>query len=82
MTMAEDRRLNVFFQPFDGRKVEMVGRLVEEQDVRLGRHDAGQGVARRSPPESIAGPLLASQAEMTLIVARRDARQGPSAAST
>jgi hypothetical protein len=33
------------FQPFDGRQVEMVGRLVEQQDIRLWRHDAGQGCA-------------------------------------
>ena len=33
---------HLVFQPFDGRQVEMVGRLVEQHDVRLGRQGARQ----------------------------------------
>ena len=45
--MADDHQggtqaLQFALQPFDGRKVEMVGRLVEQQNVGLGRQDAGQ----------------------------------------
>jgi hypothetical protein len=36
--------LQLAFQPFDGRQVEMVGRLVEQQDVGLGRHERAQGL--------------------------------------
>ena len=42
-------------QPLDGGQVEMVGRLVEQQDVGLGRQHAGQRGAAASPPESRAG---------------------------
>ena len=36
------RRLELGFEAFDGRDVEMVGRLVEQEDVGLGREHAGE----------------------------------------
>ena len=45
--------LQLRFQPLDGRQVEVVGGLVEEQDVGLGRQRLGE----RDPP-----PLTARQA--------------------
>jgi hypothetical protein len=47
-------RLQLAFQPFDGRKVEMVGRLVEQEDIRFRRHDAGE----RRPARLAAGERL------------------------
>jgi hypothetical protein len=41
-------------QPFDRRQVEMVGRFVEKQDVRLRRHHAG----KRRTPRLAAGKAL------------------------
>ena len=35
------------FQPLDGRQIEMVGGLVEQQDIRLGREHAGEAAAPR-----------------------------------
>ena len=61
------QRLEFGFQPFDGRKVEMVGRLVEEQDVGFGRQRAGNGgaadlAARQALRVFIAGePQFAQQ---------------------
>jgi len=42
------RRANggqLFFQPFDRRQVEVVGRLVEQQDIRFRRQHAGERAA-------------------------------------
>ena len=39
--------LERLFEPFDGDDVEMVGRLVEQQDVRLGREHARERRAAR-----------------------------------
>ena len=44
----DEGRLDVLelgLQPLDGRQVEVVGRLIEEDDVRLGRQHPGQGRA-------------------------------------
>jgi hypothetical protein len=40
------------FQPADGVHVEVVGRLVEQQHVRLGHQTLGQRHALLQPPES------------------------------
>ena len=60
-------------QPFDGRQVEMVGRLVEQQDVGRGRQHAGQRGAARFAAGEFAGVLLAGEAELLQQVARADA---------
>ena len=49
MADDEDRAVvvgEIALQPLDGRQVEMVGRLVEQQHVRLADQGAGQ---RRAP---------------------------------
>ncbi len=50
--MADDdqrraQALQFAFQPFDGRQIEMVGRLVEQQDIGLRRQHAGKRGAAR-----------------------------------
>ncbi len=54
----------LLLQPFDDRQVEMVGRLIEEEDVGLRRHDAGKGSTAGFAAGEIVRPLLAGQAEM------------------
>ena len=54
----------LFFQPLDDGEIEMVGRLVEQQDIGLGRHDAGKCRAASLATGEIARALLARQAEM------------------
>lgn len=44
---AGGRRREALLQPGDRREVEMVGRLIEQQDVRVGRQKAGEGGATR-----------------------------------
>ena len=39
------QRSQLGLQPFDRRQVQVIGRLVEQQQVRLGRKRAGQGGA-------------------------------------
>ena len=56
-TSAERSAGELAFQPFDGRQVEMVGGLVEQQDVGLGREHAGQrGAAGLAARQVRAGP--------------------------
>ncbi len=52
------------FQPLDHGKVEMVGRLVEQQDVGFRRHDAGKCGAPRLAAGQFFGLFLAGQPEM------------------
>ena len=56
--------LQLGFQPFDGRQIEMVGGLVEEQDVGPGRQSAGERGAAPLPAGEMGGVLLARQAEL------------------
>ena len=42
-------------QPLDAGQVEMIGRLVEQQDVGKRRQGARQAARRASPPDSAAG---------------------------
>ena len=54
--------LDLALQPFDGGQVEVVGRLVQQQDVRLGRQNARQrGTAGLAAGEA-GWILLAGQA--------------------
>ena len=58
------------FQPFDGGEIEMVGRLVQQQDVRRRRQHAGE----RGTPRLAAGEagriLFAAQTELAQEMAR------------
>src|SRR3546814_3707063 len=51
-------------QPFDGGKIEVVGRLVEEKNVGLRREHARKGSAPGLAARKPAGLLLARQAEI------------------
>ena len=50
-------------QPLDAGQVEMVGRLVEQQDVGRGGQGAGQGGAARLAAGKGGGVFLAGEAE-------------------
>ena len=44
----------LLFQPFDDRQIEMVRRLIKQQDIGLRRHDAGKcGAARLAAGEVV-----------------------------
>ena len=51
-------------QPFDGGEVEMVGRLVQQQDIGLGRQHPRQRRAPRFAAGEVGGILVAVQAEL------------------
>ena len=51
-------------QPFDGRQVEMVGRLVQQQDVGRGRQHARQRRAARFAAGNMRGVFVAVQPEL------------------
>jgi hypothetical protein len=56
--------LELALQPFDGWQVEVVGRLVEKQDVRLRRQHARQRGAAGLPAREVRRRLLAREAEL------------------
>ncbi len=73
------------FQPFDGREIEMVGRLVEQQDVGLEGASTRASAARRaSPPEEVRRVFVAGEAELFQQIVRLidDRRRAPRPAST
>ena len=57
-------------QPLDAGQVEVVGRLVEQQDVGRGRQHAGQRGAPRLAAGQGGGVFVAGQAELFQQVAR------------
>jgi len=66
------------FQPFDGREIEVVGRLVQQQDIRFGRQHPRQRRAAGFTARDVCGVFVAVQAELLkhiagliMIVARR-----------
>ena len=63
-TSAERMPSDLALQPFDGGQVEMVGRLVEQQDVGLGREHAGQRGAAGFAARELGRVFLAGQAEL------------------
>ena len=81
--MADDhqRRLargEVVFQPFDGGEIEMVGRLVEQQNVGIGRQNARQRRTPRFAARQMRGIFITMQAELfqkisglVVVIARR-----------
>ena len=54
----------LLFQPFDAGKIEMVGRLVQQQDVGFRRQHAGQSGAPRLAAGQVARVLGAGQPEL------------------
>ena len=75
------RSRELVLQPFDRRQVEMVGRLVEQQDVGLGREHARERGAARLAAGKARGVFVAGEPELfeqvaraMRIVARRKAR--------
>ena len=52
------------FQPFDHRQVEMVGGLVQQQDIRLGRQNPRQRRPPRLPAGKRIGRFLARQPQL------------------
>ena len=63
-TIAEGERLELVFQPLDRREIEMVGRLIEQQDVGLRGDRAGKGCAARLAAGKLGRLFLAGQTEM------------------
>ena len=68
-------------QPGDGGEVEMVGGLVEQQDIGAGRQHAGEGCASGFAAGEIVGQFLAGQPQLfeqimrpIRVIARADAR--------
>ena len=72
--LIEDERraqaLQLALEPFDRRQVEMVRRLVEEQDVGLRRQHLGQRRAAGLAAGEVCGLLVAGQAELLQEIAR------------
>ena len=58
------QRFELVFQPFDGRQVEVVGRLVQQQDIGLGRQHASQRGAARLPARQRSRIFGAHQTEL------------------
>ena len=58
------------FQPFDGRKIEMVGRLVQQQDVGRGRQHPRQRRAAGLAAGDMRGVFVAVQPELLDQIAR------------
>ena len=70
----DERRLpgvELAFQPFDRRQVEMIGRLVEQQDVGRRRQHAGERGAARLAARQRRRVFVAAQAELLQQIARR-----------
>ena len=64
------RPAELVFQPFDHRQIEMVGGLVEQQDVRFGRHDTGERCPARLAAGQFVRLFVAGQAEMVEQIGR------------
>jgi len=57
-------RTEFAFQPFDGGEVEVVGRLVQQQDVGRGRQHTGERRAARFAAGELRRVLVAVQPEL------------------
>ena len=62
--------VEIALQPFDGGQIEMVGRLVEQQDVGRRRQHAGKRGAPRLAAGKVRRVFLAGQAELLQQIAR------------
>ena len=67
---AGPQRGEFFFQPLDRRQVQMVGRLVQQQDVGRGRQTAGQRGAAGLAAGQAFGVFLAGQAKLAQQIMR------------
>ena len=67
----------LLLQPFDGRQVEMVGRLVEQHDVGLADQRAGQCRAPRLAARQFARRAVAVELHLLEHARRRGSRTGP-----
>ncbi len=66
--MADDderrgKSLEFGLEPFDGGKIEMVGRLVEQQNIGLGRHDPRERRAARFAARKSRRVFIPAEAE-------------------
>ena len=76
-------RSEIALQPFDRGQVEMVGRLVEQQDIGRGRQHARERSAARFAAGEMRRMLLAGEAELLQQIAGgMRSSAGPSPAST
>ena len=66
---ARGERFQLAFQPFDGGKVQMVGRLVQQQKIRAGGQGAGQRRAAGLAAREILRLLVPAQAKLAQQVA-------------
>ena len=71
ITSAQRVRRQLVFQPFDGRQVEMVGRLVEQEDVGGGRQHPRDRRAPRFAAREVLRILAAVEAELFHEIVRR-----------
>src|SRR4051812_24888790 len=67
--MADDHQraaaaLKLSFQPFDGRKIQVVGRLVQQQDIGRGRQHARERSAARFAAGDMRRILFAAEPEL------------------
>ena len=70
ITSAARRRIELALQPFDGGQVEMVGRLVEQQDVGRRRQHARERGAARLAAGEMRRVFAAGEAELLQQIAR------------
>ncbi len=66
---ARGEGFQLAFQPLDGGKVQMVGRLVQQQKIRAGRQGAGKRGAAGLATREILGLLVPAQAKLAQQVA-------------
>ena len=64
------RRGELGFEPFDGGQIEMVGRLVEKQDVRVGGHHVREGRAADLSAREVRRIFVAGEPKLLQQVAR------------
>ena len=72
ISAAPRNDLQLFFQQFDRRHVEVVGRLVQQQDVRIMREGVGEGDAPRLSARRLLQVEIERHAPRTQLGSRRD----------
>src|SRR5690606_25862005 len=61
---SRTQRCKFTLKPFDGRQIEMVGRLVEQQQIRLPRQCTGEGGTAGFTAGQACGLFLPAQSEI------------------
>ena len=56
--------IKIALQPFDRGEIEMIGRLIQQQDIRRGRHDPRQRRAAALASGQLGGVIIAMQPEL------------------